>query len=153
MGSAFAMLILIPAESIDRYHVFGWGILRPLLILLLIISAIPKESREGMGKWIGLHELILIALISSPLLEMMEHLFPIDPLVAATIIAVLVAVVASNNYGRFSEYLSRYDFDKGFLSTADAQTKPSMPMIALFTFIITLIACTSALINHLYLLD
>jgi hypothetical protein len=74
-------------------------------------------------------------------------------LVAATIIAVLVAVVASNNYGRFSEYLSRYDFDKSFFSTADAQTKPSMPMIVLFTFIITLIACTSALINHLYLLD
>jgi hypothetical protein len=151
LGSAFAMLILIPAESIDRYHVFGWGILRPLLILVLIIAVIPKASREGMGKWIGLHELILIALISSPLLEMMEHLFPIDPLVAATIIAVFVAIVASNNHGRFSEYLSRYNFDKGFLTTADAQTKPSMPMIALFTFIITLIACIAALINHLYL--
>jgi hypothetical protein len=82
---------------------------------------------------------------------MMEHLFPIDPLVAATIIAVFVAIVASNNHGRFSEYLSRYNFDKGFLTTADAQTKPSMPMIALFTFIITLIACIAALINHLYL--
>jgi hypothetical protein len=150
--SAFAMLILIPAESVDKYHVFGWGILRPLLILVLIIGAIPKESREGMGKWIGLHELILIALISSPLLEMMEHLFPIDPLVAATIIAVLVAIVASNNNGRFSEYLSRYEFDKGFLSTAEAQANPSKPMIALFTFIITLIACAAALINHLYLL-
>ncbi len=151
LSSAFAMLILIPTESIDRYHVFGWGILRPILILVLIIAVIPNDSREGMGKWIGLHELILIALISSPLLEMMEHLFPIDPLVAATIIAVLVAIVASNNHGRFSEYLSSYGFDKGFLSRADTQTKPSMPMIVLFTFIITLIACTASLINHLYL--
>ena len=150
--SVLGMLLLLTAGYAGLKDVFGWGVLRPLLILILIIGAIPEESRKEMGKWIGMHELILVALISSPLLELMEGMFPFDSLVGATIIAVLVAFVASNNYGRFSEYLSRYDFDKGFLSTADAQTNPSMLMIALFTTIMTLIACITSVYYHLYYL-
>lgn len=149
---AFTIVMIFVNGIPSTGQVFGWGVLRPILILTLILGAIPKDSKKELGKWIGLHELILIALISSPLLEMIERLLPIDSIVAATIIAVIVALIATNNRGQFQSWISKFELEKSFFNNQnDAHGEPSAKFILIYVPIVTVVLCIASLVIKMHI--
>lgn len=114
LGFLIGITFMYLLNSISPESVFGWGIARPLILMMILLATIPIEIEDELQSEKFILKLGLGSLITTPLLEITEVVLPFVSIISATLIALVVAITLSQTRLRFDA--SKYSFKDSILS-------------------------------------
>ncbi len=95
LGFFISILFMYLLNAISPESVFGWGIARPLILMMILLSSIPSASVEQMQSQKFILKLGLGSLITTPILELIEIVLPFVSIISATLLALVLAILLS----------------------------------------------------------
>ena len=101
-------------NSISPESVFGWGIARPLILMMILLSSIPSELGEQMQSQKFILKLGLGSLITTPILEIVEVVLPFVSIISATLLALVLAILLSQTKLKIDP--KKYSIERSILS-------------------------------------
>ena len=114
IGFFVSILFMYLLNSISPESVFGWGIARPLILMMILLSSIPSELDEQMQSQKFILKLGLGSLITTPILEIIEIVLPFVSIISATLLALVLAILLSQTKLKIDP--KKYSIERSILS-------------------------------------
>ena len=108
------ILFMYLLNSISPESVFGWGIARPLILMMILLTSIPTALDEQMQSQKFILKLGLGSLITTPILEIIEVVLPFVSIISATLLALVLAILLSQTKLKLDP--KKYTIERSILS-------------------------------------